>query len=966
MISSNELVCENKCPETEVFISGAAKCSTCTGQQVPNLGQTACVDKTQCSPGYLNLLGTKCITNCNLDKAGSGPDNQCGKCNIINVLSYFNDAISSCACAPNAKGTGTSCLCNTDSGFTNPDCTCPNKISIDGTLCSEKCIGAEVSINNAQRCTKCKQTEIPNPDHNACTDDCYMFLGTCYESCPKGSLKTHQKTCVTDCKVFDQLPNPTSCEVAGISPCMTVRKIPNGFVCTACESFEFQNGFECTTNCDGQFILSTNKKFCTSVCGIYPKAYAVEIFNQVSVNVCYDQCPPEAPDYSTEILLGTQKCFLGACDPAKKLLETNFKCVTYCASGMYFVNQSARIKYQCLQANATCNKYFISEGMKECYNACPLIYPFVNGNECQISCSPYMNDPKSPTHKICVQYCGGLNPPYAIVDEKKRTQCTQTCGSLFVQQVNSQLTCVSFCQTYTWDGFSKICTNQCKFYIIDQTKHLVAQLCGDSCAELNLTYSFVDQNGINNCVPSCTALNPFVDGTVCTKNCAFIVQQQITDISKYKCQASCPKFGIIYSLNESITICVQSCVGAAPYIFGNLCVSNCALTANKFVGTDSITCVASCTGEAAINTNGIKFCDLNCDFYINQDIKYCQTIGTIQRPYKQIYQSIEIDGVTKKRYQFVEKCENNEYGIVNGFQICQACKFYELVVDAHKCVSSCSIDQVQLGFRCFTGLCKDMDDLYLNIFTEIDKQCAQSCGKYFVLDQQSLQCSKTCPTNSVYKVDTGLQFCTFQCIGDDDYVTLDSRYIISGVGQCVQTCPIGSFKDPSLDSNSYKYCVASCQSKQYKVVNGDYLCVMVCPVYVIETLETKRCYETCADSAPNNIEVKISTSETQCVSTCPLTHPFMPANGDLKCVKTCPQNFYTIINGMRKCSDSCVSNTSIEKSFTVANHYMCRGECDDAQVFKRISNNIGACIYECPKELTVVGPRNAFLNQEEE
>ncbi|CAL6058644.1 Conserved_hypothetical protein [Hexamita inflata] len=963
-ITADASVCADTCPESEVSIDDNIRCQTCSNQ-VPNVGQTACVAKTACSPGFLNIAQIKCISNCALDKAGAGLNNQCLQCQIINPLSIFKT--TSCECTSNAVGSGTACTCNIANGFKAPDCSCSQKLSSNGTFCSEKCPSTEVFLPNTIQCSKCQINQIPNLNQDACENtlckvDQFVYERRCYDQCPPGTTKTRLQTCIKDCKIFDQYPNQMFCETAGDQNCQNIRKQQaNIYTCTLCTFFEFYDGFECVQNCDQQFVSNTNKIKCVSSCGSYPKGYTQEIYNLVSVNVCYDKCPPDLPDYDTQTFQGTQKCFISTCDIQRKYLEINQRCVSTCASGMYIINQTSTLKFQCISANHSCNKYFQNDGMKECYNSCPLVYPFQKDNECLTTCNPYMNDPKSPTLKLCLPSCGGFNPPYILIDENKRTLCTQNCGSMFVQQLGNQLNCVQFCQFYIWDGSSKICTNYCNYYIIDTQLHLISKRCGQSCTDLNMTYNSVDENGLKQCVSKCPNSQPFLNGIICTNNCLFIVQQQITAISQYKCQVNqCEQYSIPYSKNNSVQICVQSCVGNTPYIFGNQCVQNCMLTDNKLVAIDGQTCVKYCFGDAAINViDTITYCNSDCDFYIEQDTKYCQSIITSKYPYKEIYKYLELNGIITTRYQYVEQCLNKEYVQENGSSICQSCLYYELEGTQHKCVAKCQTSQVQFGYQCFTGICKEIINIGLNIYTNIDNQCVQSCGKLFVSNKIQFKCTELCPSNSVYFIDLGQKVCSQSCA---DYVTLDPRYTINGIGQCVKNCPLGTFKEQLQAGNIYKQCVSVCSSQQYIIQNEEYICVDECPVYIIESKNIKQCFQNCLDTLDNNISITISENATQCVSGCPSDFPFRSID-DLFCVKSCTSKYYSLVNGVRKCIDTCSTNTSTELNFNIIDHLMCRNECDDSQMFLRIISNIGSCIAECPLHQNFFGDTRECLSE---
>ncbi|CAL6087888.1 putative [Hexamita inflata] len=197
-ITADASMCADTCPETEVSIDNNIRCQTCSNQ-VPNVGQTACVAKTACAPGFLNIAQIKCIANCALDKAGAGPNNQCLQCQIINPLSIFKT--TSCECTPNAVGSGTACTCNIANGFQTPDCSCSQKLSSNGTICSEKCPSTEVFLPNTIQCSKCQINQIPNLNQDACENtlckvEQFVYERRCYDQCPTGTTKTRLQTCI--------------------------------------------------------------------------------------------------------------------------------------------------------------------------------------------------------------------------------------------------------------------------------------------------------------------------------------------------------------------------------------------------------------------------------------------------------------------------------------------------------------------------------------------------------------------------------------------------------------------------------------------------------------------------------------------------------------------------------------------------------------------------------------------------
>ncbi|CAL5993499.1 Conserved_hypothetical protein [Hexamita inflata] len=948
--------CYDSCPIEANFLQVNGKiCGTsCNGQQIYQVGsQKNCMESCN-SQYFLGVAenGYQICVNCSSDRIAQRSDNQCI---LLSNCIYFNSDSPVCE-----SGLGVNCqkivAKDANSFFCRRNCTafleyqgqcyskCPytTLVDVNGVFCVKQCQFYKL-VETVPFCTE------ECPDFTYVEPLYHPTVSGCFSSCSAETLKTRTNSCVKNCKTFDLYPNPNFCETPGSFQCPNIRLVQAGiYVCTQCGPTEFFSGFECVLNCS-QFVLNQNKQLCISQCGSYPKGYTEETFNDVNVKVCQESCP----NYDTFTFLGTQKCIDSTCGTNGKYLEINQRCVQACASGMYFVNYSSTFKYQCYPMNASCERYILYGNMKECYQTCPLSYQFLNDNECMQSCDVYMNDPKSPTQKLCVSACGDMNPQYQLLDSNGRIQCISTCGAMFVQQIGKQFVCISFCQFYTWDGWSKICATTCDYYKIDSQIDTNSYLCGTSCSSINMVYNVIDSNGKNMCVSQCPSSFPFLNGTECKKFCQFVIEQQISDVSKYKCQSTqCTNFYQKYLDNENIQVCRQSCTGQTPYILGNQCVQNCIITDNKYVEPDSSQCIQNCSGEQAIKKNvltNVLFCDSACDFYVDSGARTCSSAGTASYPYRQVYQQIVTNGVTTTRYQYVSSCPNNEYAVVGGVSVCQTCTLYELVGVAHKCVASCSASQVQFKYQCFTGLCKDIVGVGSSFYSGVDKKCSHTCGDHFVYDQISFQCSSTCPANSVYFVSGGQQICSSSCAGTNDYVTLDSRYAINGVGQCVQICPVGSFKELLQAGDTYKYCVSQCAGKQYKVVAGEQACVSACPVYEMEAGGVKRCYDSCGDSAQNKIQVVISGSETQCVSLCPPSHPFMAANGDLECIQTCPNLFYSLVGSVRKCLDSCSLNTSVELSFSVPSHQLCTGACGAQQMFLRASGSVGTCVEVCPQ-----------------
>ncbi|CAL6023740.1 Conserved_hypothetical protein [Hexamita inflata] len=372
--------CYQFCPVNAQFLQiNGTECDTsCNGLNIYQVGdQKNCV--SACDPQYYLRqveLGYQICVNCSIDKIALRINGQCIlKSNCV----YFNVDLPVCE-----SGLSDNCqkIIAIDEYIfqCRQNCTgyfeyqnqcyqkCPNNTLIDvtATLCITFCqfyrLITIFGISQAQcQSDVCLDYKYIDQHYHSIVEGCFLI-------CPTSMLQTRSKSCVKDCKIFDVYPNPNYCETPGTPLCYNYRLISdssNLYICTTCTLSEFINGFECSPNCDGLFVLIQNKSICSQTCGSYPKGYTEEIFNSIVVNVCQSLCPDEIPNYDTLTLLGTQRCFASYCGPNGKFLETNLKCVSMCASGNYFINQSSSNKFQCLNLNQSCDKFYINEGMKE-------------------------------------------------------------------------------------------------------------------------------------------------------------------------------------------------------------------------------------------------------------------------------------------------------------------------------------------------------------------------------------------------------------------------------------------------------------------------------------------------------------------------------------------------------------------------------------------------------------------------
>ncbi|CAL5987792.1 Conserved_hypothetical protein [Hexamita inflata] len=355
-LSSDGQTCSEKCPIEEVSINNNAQCSTCASK-VSNVDQTACVDKTGCSPGFLNMAHTHCVSDCAQDKATAGSNNQCVSCSSINDLSVFGS--SSCICAPNAIGSGTSCACNTANGFSGAGCSCSKKLSADGSLCKDSCPTTELYLSGASACSTCAQNTVPNVAQDGCVGK---------TSCAPGFLNVAGTFCVSSCSVDSSIEGSSN-------------------QCVSCASkdplSQFSSG-QCV--CVSGAARATSSSFCACNQNFTPASGSCSCSKKLSSDgqTCSEKCP------ASEVALGNGvQC--SVCQSGEIPNEAQTECkqiITSCPSNQYI----ALNKYQCV---STCEKSLI------------------DGNNCVAKCTNKLAD---VSNTLCVPQC-------SIYQEEKAGSC---------------------------------------------------------------------------------------------------------------------------------------------------------------------------------------------------------------------------------------------------------------------------------------------------------------------------------------------------------------------------------------------------------------------------------------------------------------------------------------------------------------------------------------------------------------
>ncbi|CAL6026053.1 Cysteine-rich_membrane protein 2 [Hexamita inflata] len=797
---------------------------------------------------------------------------------------------------------------------------------------------------------------------------------SCIQNCPPTYYPTRQSIC-SICNYYDTLPNPNYCEdPLDNAICTYLRQIGNNYIClTTCAPTEFYLGKLCVTSCP-VFVNHKNLSVCTDICGSSPLGYAVRMVNNVATNVCYDKCPSDKPNYESLFYYNTQQCIDGNCNSQGKYVEVNLKCTNQCASLLYVYKQDENLKFQCLPINSSCSKYRSLDNMKECYNSCPLGYNFQQGNECTLSCPIYMADPKSNSLKICIDTCGNFNPPYVNFDSQNRIECVSLCGDKCVFIDGRTKMCIQSYTAYTWDGSNKICSNGCtSFWIIDQSKSANARYCANSCDTFTLPAFMQVADGTKQCVSKCNETFPFQDGKECKAYCQYVSNQQLSVLSKLKCQVDqCTRYFSFYNQALMDTkICSNDCTGTYFYNFGMQCVQFCNTTANPYVALNGYECVKQCTGESAISID-LFGCDLTCNFYIDNNSRWCTDKCPSKYPFRRLYQVL-----FNPRYQCVDACLNYEYSqpTQNDIKECKQCDilFEYIGIDKH-CLTECRPGQVRYKTQCYDGLCRDFSDLQ---YTTLDGNCSSTCSGDLVDNLLDKKCTKSCLVNQLYRITDGEKLCVSDC-GQiyknsqliQEWYTDDDMYTCMNVPQCVTICPIGKFKALLQNGKMYKYCDSNCANEQYYVqIQTEYYCLQTCPIYEYNAaLKINQCLDGCYQSKFAHKMYQVTPQQIQCVISCPDSNPFISNTNssfcqpqcNVKCLHgTCVQQNYTYDGLTRTCITTCFQNLTQEYQFVRQNHMLCSGACNSEQVFYRyLLTQTGSCLKYCPEDRIFINPQS--------
>ncbi|CAL5976388.1 Conserved_hypothetical protein [Hexamita inflata] len=954
-LSSDGQTCSEKCPIEEVSINGNAQCSTCASK-VSNVDQTACVDKTGCSPGFLNMAQTHCVSDCAQDKATAGSNNQCVSCSSINDLSVFGS--SSCICAPNAIGSGTSCACNTANGFTGAGCSCSKKLSADGSLCKDSCPTTEVYLSGASSCSTCAQNTVPNVAQDGCVGK---------TSCAPGFLNVAGTFCVSSCSVDSSIEgssnqcvscaskDPLSQFSSGQCVCVSgAARATSSSLCACNQNFTPASG-----SCSCSKKLSSDGQTCSEKCpieevSINGNAKCSTCTSQVS-NVDQTACVDKTGCSPGFLNIAQTHC-VSDCAQDKATAGSNNQCVS-CSSinALSVFGSSSCIcapnaigsgtSCACNTANGfsgagcSCSKKLSADGSL-CKDSCPTTEVFLSGASACSTCAE--NTVPNVAQDGCVaktrcapgflNVAGTFCVSSCSVDssiEGSSNQCVSCASKDPLSQFSSgQCVCVSgaaratsssLCacnQNFTPASGScscskklssdgQTCSEKCPIEEVSINNNAQCSTCASKVSNVDQT-ACVDKTG---CSPG--FLN--MAHTHCVSDCA---QDKATAGSNNQC-VSCSSINDLSVFGSSSCICAPNAIGS-----GTSCACN---TANGFTG-------AGCSCSKKLSADG-SLCKDSCpttEVYLS-GASSCSTCAQNTVP------NVAQDGCVGKT-----SCAPGFLNVAGTFCVSSCSVDSSIEGSSNQCVSCASKDPLSQFSSgqcvCVSGAARATSSSLCACnqnFTPASGSC--SCSKKLSSDGQT--CSEKCPIEEVsINGNAQCSTCASKVSNVDQTVCVDKTGCSPGFLNMAQTHCVSDCAQDKATAGSNNQCV-SCSSINDLSVFGSSSCI--CAPNAIGSGTSCACNTANGfTGAGCSCSKKLSADGSLCKDSCPTTEVYL--SGASSC-STCAQN--TVPNVAQ---DGCVGKTSCAPGFLNVAGTFCVSSCSVDSSIEGSSNQCVSCASKDP------------------
>ena len=1025
------------------------------GKYIDFIDKKKCIDKCSKTEGtdtiyyYFDPRNYECLETCigsglEFAYAPTSTSTNANPCRIDNDGKFYYE---------NDKLIRESCdfYKSIDSKICVPSCQSNEKIFEDRSKkqCVNRCPSTHPYLDENNYCKMASNCPYVNEEGDKCLSSCnigqgfYILASTppnniCYSNCPfeygyhdfdsnkciqkcgdeNNSYKSHidgEIICYPSCNVIPAGPNgkylyqiERTTEV-GINICSDNIPIDCQFYyvdeqlkkCTsACSSYKFKKGKECTNECYGfkaNYVDTNNENVCfdnlndcfsgaivynyyniySKMCwNSLPSGYYIKTINDLKYEVVQDCGDLLKYEDTVKKCITLEQCLIlgkykngDTCDSCNNFIY-NSECVSSCGTGTGhdYYNHGSKLCISSCSGEYSYQKE--NDINKECYRSCNDIdssgtYNYLKGNICSnIECLYYRELDTIEHVKNCYQSeedC--IKAGFEYIKGKQciyENECSSTDYKVKnIRDTNGKIISLGKCYSNTND-----CKNNGYYYYNSVKKECWYDTCKYDLHIMELGsdgHPTVDDDR-NTCVDNCPSGYHLLSNNYCKMNC-----QNYLDVEEDICVSDC---GEKYILNTNK--CTSSC---HLYFINNSGKKEClsqettdtCFSESKYYFSDNPSeCLNECYKILNDGTKQFYFynsenkCLLSClDNTLTGNFIYANEPNSIHQECK--------DTCGTKYYYENENICREESCILfkeSDSKICVTECGPNQKVDGNKCVDDCpsssfpffveekiEIKGIERTIKkCINTNCQDYSAEYNIIYASSNgKECLKTCHEGFY--QMGNYCFRNCEGSNKY-IDIPNYTCSSACSTDyyekipgysDIYICKNNcdlgqfKVEYSGKFECVSECPQG--KNHVTSENECKEVCETTQLKIIKDIKEDYTiyeCIALCPDDKFYSETNKRCYSICKGNDIGN----------------PFSLTVEDSSGTIikrKCHNSCiyaGDDKYKYYEEDKICIETCT--LLIEQDTN-----RCTENCDN-DYYKYEYN--GECLHECPNNMRYLSP----------
>jgi proprotein convertase subtilisin/kexin type 5 len=411
-------------------------------------------------------------------------------------------------------------------------------------------------------------------------------------------------------------------------------------------------------------------------------------------------------------------------------------------------------------------------------------------------------------------------------------------------------------------------------------------------------------------------------------------------INKTMCVSNCPSGTYPNSLTATCSLCPATCLTCISLTNCSTCLPNYSLTSTRQCSnTTTNNCtISNCTYCNPSNSSQCSQCNQGFFLVLNQCQTSCPT------------STYPTNGICIN-------CSSNCFSCsVSG---CNQCITPYLLYNS-RCILICPSATLPQNGTCVPDICVAYDINSNNI------NCTACSSPYLLAptSNNTITCQLKCPNMTFQSLSKCLPCSTncLACTSQTACTQCNSITFLSN-GQCLSSCPIGSYpsgsnclscSDPncikcSINTANNQTCQACNPNSNTYFSNGS--CLYFCPTGTYADLVTK----TCLNCSIGCSKCTNLTYCTACVNNTNAPIYYLPSSGT--CIKSCPAGTFPTLNTPYQCTpcssscSSCISATnctSCQGNFYISINYIL---------------NISICVDICPDGTYVgISPSFSFFN----